>query len=250
MRVSVISILASLASGLAAQDTGRVTARHRNAWYNYFGNHPLGERWGLHLEGQWRREGAGQTWMQLLLRQGVDFHLNPNVTLTGGYGYIRTYPYGDFPTLATFPEHRIWQQALVRHRLGAGVGMQHRYRLEQRNIGEMRAAPGEAARRVGWRYENRFRYLVRTDFALTRRDDRPDWYIATYNEMLINFGRNVAANVFDQNRAYAALGKALNRATRLEAGYMNQILQQRNGRVFEVNHTMMVSVQSTLRLRK
>jgi hypothetical protein len=60
----------------------------------------------------------------------------------------------------------------------------------------------------------------------------------------------VAANVFEQNRAYLAVGKALHPTTRVEAGYMNQIVQQREGRVFEVNHTMMASVMSSLRLRK
>lgn len=227
-----------------------MTVHQRNAWYNYFGNHPVGERWGLHLEGQWRREGAGERWMQLLLRQGVDFHANPSVTLTVGYGYIRTYPYGGYPAAAMFPEHRIWQQTLVRHKVGRRVGMQHRYRLEQRNIGEMRVAPARAPERARWRYENRFRYLVRTDFRLTEKGGRPDWYVAAYDEMMVNFGRNVAANVFDQNRAYLALGKALNATTRVEAGYMNQIVQQRNGRIFEMNHTMMVSVLSSLRFRK
>ena len=59
----------------------------------------------------------------------------------------------------------------------------------------------------------------------------------------------MASNVFDQNRAYAAVTRALGKASRLELGYMNQIVQQRNGRVFENNHTLQVAVFSTLALR-
>src|SRR5687767_4006686 len=165
--------------------------------------------------------------MQLLLRWGANYYLTPNVTLTGGYAYIRTHRYGNYPVAARFPEHRIWQQALVVHRLRPRAALQHRYRLEQRYLGQTGPAK--------WRYENRFRYMLRADFTLTQRDNRPDWYIGTYNELFVNFGRNVAANVFDQNRAYVALGKSAGRVGRLEIGYMNQLLQQRNGRIFENN---------------
>ena len=129
------------------------------------------------------------------------------------------------------------------------VSLQHRYRLEQRYIGEMSTTPDGPPQRVAWRYENRFRYMLRADLALTQREGRPDWYIGTYNEVAVNFGRNVAANVFDQNRAYLALGKSVNRSWKVEAGYLNQLVQQRNGRILECNHTLMVSILSSLRFR-
>ena len=130
-----------------AQPLARVTAPQQHAWYNYFGNHPVSKRWGLHLEGQWRREGFGQQPMQLLLRPGVNFYLTRNVTLTGGYGFIQTHQYGEYPAVAAFPEHRVWQQALMRQKLGTKAVMQHRYRLEQRNIGQMQVVPGQEPRR-------------------------------------------------------------------------------------------------------
>ena len=229
-----------------AQPLARVTAPQQHVWYNYFGNHPVSKRWGLHLEGQWRREGFGQQAMQLLLRPGVNFYLTPNVTLTGGYGFIQTHQYGEYPAVAAFPEHRFWQQALMRQKLGTRAVMQHRYRLEQRNIGQMQVVPGQEPRRDSWRYENRFRYMARVDFPLTRKNERTDLYLCVFDEMFVNFGRNVSANVFDQNRAYLALGKQMSGAMRMEVGYMNQVLQQRNGRIVELNHTMMVSVYMTL----
>jgi hypothetical protein len=238
-----------LAGPAAALEPARLRAHQQNAWYNYFGNHAVSQRWGLHLEGQWRREGVGQRWMQLLLRQGVDFRLNQTVTLSGGYAYIKTHRYGRFPLPAAFPEHRFWQTASLRHRAGGGIGLLHRLRLEQRYMGEMETPAGEAPRRVGWRYENRFRYMLRADFPLTRKNDRPDWYVATYNETFVNFGRG-ARTFFDQNRAYLALGKTVNGTTRVEVGYMNQLVNRVNGRIHEVNHTLMLSVFSSLQFRR
>jgi hypothetical protein len=59
-------------------------------------------------------------------------------------------------------------------------------------------------------------------------------YLGIYDEFFINFGRNVAANIFDQNRAYVALGLSIARGAKLEIGYMLQTIQQRNGRIFRV----------------
>ena len=135
-KLAILLLLAAGAERLTAQ-VGRVTAVHKHSWLNYFGNHPINNRWGAHIEAQWRRSGLFEDPMQLLLRWGANYYLTPNVTLTGGYSYIRTYRYGDYPTAATFPEHRIWQQVLLVQRLKPRVPLQHRYRLEQRNIGVM-----------------------------------------------------------------------------------------------------------------
>lgn len=201
-----------------------------NGWYMYFGDHAFGKsRFGVHLEGQWRRTGLGLTWQQLLLRPALNFQLNKKIALTGGYGFVETYRYGDFPARQKFPEHRIFEQATITQR-AFKLDWQNRLRLEQRHI------LGVAAR-----YENRFRYMLRTNIPLGKK-----YYLGLYDEVFYNFGKNVAFNVFDQNRAYVALGRNLRRQTRFEVGFMEQTIQQRNGRVFEHNHTLQVAIYSRM----
>ena len=72
------------------------------------------------------------------------------------------------------------------------------------------------------------------------------YYLGLYDEIFYNFGKQVSFNVFDQNRAYVALGRNLKHQTRIEVGYMEQTIQQRNGRVFEHNHTLQVAIYSRL----
>jgi hypothetical protein len=59
------------------------------------------------------------------------------------------------------------------------------------------------------------------------------------------FGQNVNANVFDQNRIGVLLGYRFNKHIRLEAGYLNQIVQfgrQINGQaVFQNNNGVIVN---------
>ncbi|MGH9628401.1 MAG: DUF2490 domain-containing protein, partial [Bryobacteraceae bacterium] len=100
-----------------------------------------------------------------------------------------------------------------------------------------------------WRYQNRFRYQVKASIPLRGRTiEKSQWYIPVSNEILLNFGPNHGASAFDQNRAFLGAGYHLGEAGRIEAGYMNQLLAQRNGRVLEYNHTVVVSFSSSFPL--
>ena len=215
---------------VVASGAGAETDNNANGWYMYFGDHAFGKsRFGAHLEGQWRRTDLGLKWQQLLLRPALNFQLNKKVMLTGGYGLVETHRYGDFPAREKFLEHRTFEQATITQRF-LKVDWQNRLRLEQRHI------LGYAAR-----YENRFRYMLRTNVPLSKK-----YYLGLYDEVFYNFGKNVAFNVFDQNRAYIALGRNLPKQTRFEVGFMEQTVQQRSGRVFEHNHTLQVAIYSRM----
>jgi hypothetical protein len=223
--------LLSLVIATAAVSLGDTVADHNaHAWVMYFGDHPVRGRWGMHVEGQWRRAEVGRTWQQLLLRPGLNYQLKRNLLLTVGYGYIRSHPYGDFPANAVVPEHRTYGQALWSHRLQK-IPLQHRFRLEQRWVGQ-----GE-----GWQYRNRFRYMLRADFPI-----RGPVYLGVYDEAFYGFGRHRGPRALDQNRAYAAVGYNLGLPGRVEFGYLHQYVPQRTGIVREHNHTLQVAFFSKL----
>ncbi len=207
---------------------------NNNIWLNYVGDHPLGDGpWGVHLESQIRRAEMGEDWQQLLLRTGINYTLNPNWTFTAGYAWIQTYKYGEFPAAADFPENRFYEQAAFTHK-GFGLEWTHRFRLEQRLIGEVDVATDEV---TNWRYENRFRYMLRTSIPLS--SDKK-WYLPIWDEVFFNFGNNVSKNYFDQNRAFIGIGRQLTSSTKLEVGFMEQTLQRRGGEIWENNHTISV----------
>lgn len=214
-----------------------------HSWYSYSGDHPVSGPWGIHLDGQWRRSDLAVNWQQYQIRPGVNYEWSDRLLLTLGYAYTRTYPYGDFPNQAAFPEHRIYQQALVRQ-TAKSVRLQHRIRLEQRFIQYPDGGP------PSWTYQNRFRYLAEAEFPLTRRSDGSmEWYLPVFDEILIGLPPNYGARPFDQNRFFVGVGRAL-RGVNLEVGYLNQFIGQRNGRIFESNHTLYFNAVSTLPLTK
>ena len=246
--IAVLLCLIAPAASLQAQEPNRVSDLNFHAWYMYSGDHPVGEGpWGLHFDGQWRRQGIGQKWQQLLLRPGLNYDINAKVQVSGGYAFIDTYPYGDFPAPTAFPEHRIWQQLLLRQTVGQ-ASLAHRFRLEQRFVGITDANLPEGDRLVGYSYRNRVRYYAKGIIPVGRGGPDSDYFLAAYNEVKFNFGRNTAMNVFDQNRAYVALGRKLPGFGTIEIGYLQQTVQQGNGRVFEFNHTLQVGLFSNRRI--
>jgi hypothetical protein len=174
------------------------------------------------------------------LRPAVNFNVTSNVMLTGGYAFVSTHRYGDFPAAAAFPEHRLFEQLIVNNS-AKGNALQSRFRLEQRWIGVRAPDTTGDVQDLGWRYQNRFRYQFR--FV---RDLADPWYIASYDEIFLNVAPLKGAEIFDQNRVFAGGGIRLNRYNRLETGYMLQHVLQRNGQIVELNHIWHIAIYSTL----
>ncbi len=229
------------------QDSGRLSDVNAHAWYMYFGDHRFTDKspWGLHFDGQVRRQGIGQKWQQLLIRPGINYDLSENLQVSSGYAFIKSHPYGDVPAPLTTPEHRLWQQLIVKHKAGR-VGLTHRYRLEQRFVGIKVPNDNGQGRLDRYDYRNRFRYFLKGVVPVARdTQGRTKYYIGMYNEFMLNFGAGLRNNIFDQNRAYAAFGFRVPKLGNVEVGYLQQTVQQGNGRVIEYNHTFQVGFFST-----
>jgi hypothetical protein len=224
------------AAAEAAEIEDRKVEDNLNTWFNYFGDHPIaGSKWGAHLEAQIRRSDGVNKWQQLLLRPGVNYEVNKLLMLNAGYGFVRSYPHGDFPAARAGNEHRFFEQAWLRYRTGK-LGWTTRLRFENRFVPTTNSVTGKH----GYRYENRFRAWQQIRVSISNRT-----YLTAYDEIFLFVKPYVSNSVFDQNRAYGAYGVSLDKSWRLELGYMNQAILQRSGAVRESNHTVMVSLFST-----
>jgi hypothetical protein len=211
---------------------------NKHLWVNYSGEHSIHGRWGMHFDAQWRRSDLGTIWQQYQARPAVNYQLTKDILLTTGYAYTRAYPYGDFPVAAAFPEHRVYQQVVVNKRVRS-LNTQHRTRMEQRWI----RYPNQNQ----WTYQNRFRYMLRVEVPLGDPEERNRWYIPVYDEILLGIPPNYGARTFDQNRLAVGFGRAQG-PLKAEVVYMNQFIGQRNGRIFEFNNTVVVSIISNAKL--
>ncbi|MDH5032691.1 DUF2490 domain-containing protein [Chryseobacterium cucumeris] len=180
------------------------------AWYMYFGNNRISKKLNWHNEIQYRNFDAVGDLEQLLIRTGIGYDLtenNNNVLL--GYGFILSQPYVNGEKKENI-EHRIFQQYITKQKFGRFY-LQHRYRLEERFLEDD--------------FRMRFRYMLGVNIPITQKEMLPKTlYASVYNEIFLHFD----SPVFDRNRVYGALGYVINKNMRIEAGYMNQIQENRN----------------------
>lgn len=180
------------------------------AWYMYFGNNKINKKLNWHNEIQYRNFDAIGDLEQLLIRTGIGYDLtenNNNVLL--GYGFILSRPYVNGEKKENI-EHRIFQQFITKQKFGR-FNLQHRYRLEERFLQND--------------FRMRFRYMLGVNIPITQKEMLPKvLYASVYNEIFLNFN----SPTFDRNRVYGALGYVINKNMRIEAGYMNQIQENKN----------------------
>ncbi len=205
----IITILTlMLTIGICAQETGEDTF---GAWYMYFGTNKISDKLSIHTEAQFRYYETTGNFNQLLLRTGLNYHINENAIATLGYGYIDTDPtFEEIPLQdASFSgneilEHRIFEQLILKNKLWEFL-IEHRYRLEQRFI------DNKSFSNNGKDTQHRARYRIQATLPLT-----DTFFLNFYDEIFIN----LQDNAFGQNRLYAALGIHITENSSVQLGYL------------------------------
>lgn len=199
-----------------------------SGWLASFNTFKTSKRTSIHADVQWRSSDEWKHTQTLLLRSGLNVHLNKHFTVTSGYAFIHNRRVlGDISGYA--PEHRLWEQLLYNHKVKI-VAISHRLRLEQRFIAKTFIAD-EELKRDGSLYANRIRYFIRNVIPLQHQKAfSKGLFAALQNEVFVNIGNkaNVNGKYFDQNRLYLALGYRINPSFDLETGYLNQYINGRN----------------------
>lgn len=179
-------------------------------WLIYIGNNKLNSKWNIHNEVQYRNYNTIGDLEQLLIRTGLGYTFNDkknNVLL--GYGYILSENYiSNSDNKATINEHRIFQQFTTTQTFGK-VKLGHRYRFEQRFVES--------------NFKMRLRYFLSLNIPINIMENNK-YYLSAYNEIFLN----TKTSVFDRNRLYGGIGYNINRAIRIEVGYMNQFFERSN----------------------
>lgn len=246
--------LVTVTTAAFSQNT-RLSDYNSIGWYNHFLNCKLSAKFGLHAEYQWRRTNLITDWQQSLLRVGVNCNLNARVLFRVGYAWIETYPYGVYSINGLgrdFTEHRIYEMLQFTHKEGI-LDFSHRLMLEQRFVGRYSSA--SLNQEDEYPLLHRVRYMMRVQIPLKGKEIKDKTpYLAFYDEVFIGFGKNVNANIFDQNRFGALIGYRFTKYIRLEVGFMNQIAQlgrQVNKQsIFQYNNGLIVNTYFNIDVSK
>lgn len=171
------------------------------AWYMYFGTNKISKKFSLHTEAQFRFYETTGNFNQLLLRTGINYHIDENAIATFGYGFIDTdNTFYEFEGETNLKEHRIFEQFILKNKVWE-LNFEHRYRLEQRFLDFSDIT----------QTQHRARYRLQMTLPLT-----DTFFLNFYDELFINLQNEL----FGQNRLYAALGVNLTDNSSVQLGYM------------------------------
>lgn len=179
------------------------------SWHMYFGTNKISENLSIHTEAQLRYFENGKNFNQLLLRTGLNYHINADAIATLGYGHITTDgTFEDFDNEVNAIEHRIFEQFILKNAVGK-FKFEHRYRLEQRFI---KFADTNDT-------QHRARYRLQVTIPLS-----DVFFLNFYDEIFLN----LQDNVYGQNRLYGAIGANVFKNTSVQIGYLKNHFPTRN----------------------
>ncbi len=255
MRFILFLVLLLINLQVSFAQNNRLETTNKIGWYSYTGTFKVSEKVGIHTEYQWRRNDLMTSWQQSLLKTGLNYNVHARVLFRLGYALAETYPYGEYPLNGlgrSFTEHRIYEMVQLSHKEGL-VDFSHRFMLEQRFIGRYSSA--DVNTEDEFPFSSRARYMIRLQIPLRGKEIKDKTpYLAAYDEVLIGFGKNVNANVFDQNRIGILIGYRFTKNVRIEGGYLNQTLQLGrliNGKnVFQNNNGIVINTNFNIDMTK
>lgn len=222
-------------------------AMHHHAWFVLHTKARIHDNWNVVSAAHIRRHKLGRDWQQFLLRGGVNYRLNQNVSLGAAYTFLKFYPYGQQPMPVRMHENRSHIHVQINHVLEQ-LQLSHRYRLEQRWLEnfERKEEGSDEYVKNGYTYLNRVRYKLGMKYPFGREEK---YFFEMYDEVWINFGNNVVLDTFSQNWWGVNFGINPFDHIVLKLGYMNQFLHKSNGYDYESNHTLKCKLYYTFDFR-
>ena len=205
-----------------------------SGWAAWFHTQRFNKHWGASFDGHLRSSHHADYLKTVLLRPSINYYFG-NKNVAAGYAYIgASGRAGDVKTFR--PENRAFEQLIILQPAGLNTQITHRFRLEQRFLGE--TATQQSV------FSQRFRYFIRAVVPLNSKDApfTNGAYLALANEAFVNVQNKEKINnhFFDQNRAFVGIGHRFNKNVDVEAGYLNQYVQQ--AKAYTINNVIQLTL--------
>ncbi len=205
------------------------TQSQNQLWLGYMTSTSLNQKYSLWNDIHYVPGGF------FLLRTGITKNIN-SVNFTVGYAYGRL-PTSSKSNSLNRQEHRPWFQLQT----NIGLGKQFFFIPRFRYDGRFRQDIENGSTLDSYSFTSRLRFMTTFRKFITEKEvyiGKP--FIGIGNELLLNFGKNVSNNHFDQNRFYILAGTQF-KHLQIQTGYMNRFVQS-GAKSYTTNHTLVIWV--------
>ncbi|HEX4857092.1 MAG TPA: DUF2490 domain-containing protein [Limnobacter sp.] len=210
--ICAAALMVAPASALANEEDVRL-------WTSFVGEGKLSEKYRWTAEVQPRFKNDAKDADQLIVRPSVSYVLSDKSSVALGYAYVET----DTGRRVS-KEDRLWQQFSHASKFN-DFSWSSRTRLEQRSLD------------TGDETSHRLRQLLRISHPVAKESA---WSYLGWNELFINLNDTTWAGGtgINQNRLFTGVMWRYSQKSRLELGYLNQLVNAPSGRENQMNHVL------------
>lgn len=244
----IILFLSFCIEGIRGQSVKNIT--HQNIlWYVYINTLELNEKWQFLTDIQERHFIEPFAQHQFLFRTQANYKLGAEWKSSVGMCLFYQSPNEPISTSQLIvPELRPHIEFTNRQKLKWAV-LSHRYRVEARYFHN--TMNDKLVK--GYTFGNfRFRYQIGLSIPVLKQTETNTELLSLklQDEILLNAGKKILRNVFDQNRYYIGLNYRLFKNLNIEIGYLNWFQERTNGNDFYLRNIFRFTVYHFITLSK
>lgn len=222
-------LLLLLLNSICVKSQNKQVTNQSLYWMRYYNQLSLNENWTWHNEIDERRFLINNKHQHFIMHSRIHYKFYKNADVALGFTYSLQDPQEPYSeSTLTIPELRIVQEINQNNAITNKFSIQHRIRIDERFF---RKNDGTELLK-GYDFNFRFRYRFQASYKLIEYENKNTTTLKMANEIMINAGKNIVYNHFDQNRIYAAVEQELSKNTSVELGYMYWYQQRASGYQF------------------
>jgi len=221
MKTKPIVVLVVLGLKGLSQEPAKQIKNIHQLWGGYYSNIIINEKWTINSDLQYRTKDWYKHPSQALIRTGLNYKFNNKVNVTAGIARFSYY----LNTIVTRNEWRPWQELMFTQE-DAKLKITHRFRVEERFNQETEENHPVKKYSFNWR----FRYKTDLYYQLLSLKNKQKLSLTLGNEIMINAGREIVYNYFDQDRSSIGLLIEWNKSIALQSQFIYIWQQEPNGK--------------------
>lgn len=238
----LLLILACSPLDIHAQAKPKEVNTQSQSWFSVNSTTRLSDKFGIMADVHVRRNNFLADPGFYFVRVGLNYWINENLTADVGYGRMWLAP--SKPGWQHFAEeNRVHQQIQFTSKVGK-VNLMQRLRNELR--WQEKIVNDQFIHE--YKFTDRIRYLLSLNLALSKNKYYPSLVLS--DELLIQFGKEIVYNTFDQNRLFIGVKQQLLKKLSFDMGYMVVFQEKATGYQYDKNNTFRLFFYYTPDLRK
>jgi hypothetical protein len=205
-------------------DNQKQISHYSQTWVSVNSTIRFTDHWGLMADFHARNDDFFKEDYFYLLRLGAATWINGKYPIAYGYAHLWLAPEAGNKTWSD--ENRIYQQWSATHGEGV-VAVLHRIRTEQR----WKDIIVDDQKTGDKQFSFRLRYLASFDAKIFKNKKLPSLVLS--DEILVQFGKDIVFNTFDQNRLFIGLKFKIKPSLSCDIGYMKVLQQKSTGSKYD-----------------